>query len=135
MKDFSYITNSHPSFIEGMYQQFLNDASSVDPDLKKFFEGFDFAMQNGSITSVATSSASANPIATSNADWAIEIKVYRLILGYRNKEDITNLPPGVLTVGSKNVLINDGERVAIRQGFELDGQENTANTPIVSSFD
>ena len=85
MKDFSYITNSHPSFIEGMYQQFLNDASSVDPDLKKFFEGFDFAMQNGSITSVATSSASANPIATSNADWANEIKVYRLILGYRNK--------------------------------------------------
>ena len=85
MKDFSYITNSHPSFIEGMYQQFLNDASSVDPDLRKFFEGFDFAMQNGSITSVATSSASANPIATSNADWANEIKVYRLILGYRNK--------------------------------------------------
>ncbi|NBX28116.1 MAG: hypothetical protein EBR55_07725, partial [Chitinophagia bacterium] len=36
MKDFSYITNSHPSFIEGMYQQFLNDANSVDPDLKKF---------------------------------------------------------------------------------------------------
>ena len=85
MKDFSYITNSHPSFIEGMYQQFLNDASSVDPDLRKFFEGFDFAMQNGSIASVAISSASANPIATSNADWANEIKVYRLILGYRNK--------------------------------------------------
>jgi 2-oxoglutarate dehydrogenase E1 component len=85
MKDFSYITNSHPSFIEGMYQQFLNDASSIDPDLKKFFEGFDFAMQNGSVASVATTSANANPIATSNADWANEIKVYRLILGYRNK--------------------------------------------------
>jgi len=74
MKDFSYITNSHPSFIEGMYQQFLNDANSVDPDLKKFFEGFDFAMQNGSVAT-----------ASSNADWANEIKVYRLILGYRNK--------------------------------------------------
>ena len=85
MKDFSYITNSHPSFIEGMYQQFLNDANSVDPDLKKFFEGFDFAMQNGSVASVATTTASTNPIASSNADWANEIKVYRLILGYRNK--------------------------------------------------
>ena len=85
MKDFSYITNSHPSFIEGMYQQFLNDANSVDPDLKKFFEGFDFAMQNGSVATVATTSASVNPIASSNADWANEIKVYRLILGYRNK--------------------------------------------------
>ncbi len=85
MKDFSYITNSHPSFIEGMYQQFLNDASSIDPDLKKFFEGFDFAMQNGSVATVATTTSNANPIASSNADWANEIKVYRLILGYRNK--------------------------------------------------
>lgn len=85
MKDFSYITNSHPSFIEGMYQQFLKDANSVDPDLKKFFEGFDFAMQNGAVASVATTTVSANPITASNADWANEIKVYRLILGYRNK--------------------------------------------------
>ena len=84
MKDFSYITNSHPSFIEGMYQQFLKDANSVDPDLKKFFEGFDFAMQNGAST-VAVAAPVSNPIAASNADWAIEIKVYRLILGYRNK--------------------------------------------------
>ena len=29
MKDFSYITNSHPSFIEGMYQQFLNDVTEA----------------------------------------------------------------------------------------------------------
>ncbi|MEY3873970.1 MAG: hypothetical protein RL363_691, partial [Bacteroidota bacterium] len=82
MKDFSYITNSHPAFIEGLYQQFLTDSSAVDPDLKKFFEGFDFAMQNG-----APSGASINSATTSSTsiDWANEIKVYRLILGYRNK--------------------------------------------------
>jgi len=82
MKDFSYITNSHPAFIEGLYQQFLTDSSAVDPDLKKFFEGFDFAMQNG-----ASSGASINSATTSSTsiDWANEIKVYRLILGYRNK--------------------------------------------------
>jgi 2-oxoglutarate dehydrogenase E1 component len=44
MKDFSYITNSHPAFIENLYQDFLQDPNSVDPDLKKFFEGFDFAV-------------------------------------------------------------------------------------------
>jgi len=93
MKDFSYITNSHPSFIEGMYQQFVQDPNSVDPDLKKFFEGFDFAMQNGTdkptnIASVGqdkvntTASVSSDP---SNINWAKEIAVYRLILGYRNK--------------------------------------------------
>jgi 2-oxoglutarate dehydrogenase complex dehydrogenase (E1) component-like enzyme len=40
MKDFSYITSSHPAFIENLYQGFLQDPNSVDPDLKKFFEGF-----------------------------------------------------------------------------------------------
>ncbi len=76
MKDFTYITNSHPSFVEGLYNQFVTDPTSVDPDLKKFFEGFDFAMQNGT----TNTSSVANGI-----DWMNEIKVYRLILGYRNK--------------------------------------------------
>ena len=48
MKDFSYITNSHPSYIENLYQDFLKDPNSIDPDLKKFFEGFDFATGHGS---------------------------------------------------------------------------------------
>ena len=47
MKDFSYITSSSPAFIENMYLEFVKDPNSVDPDLKKFFEGFDFAVGNG----------------------------------------------------------------------------------------
>ena len=82
MKDFTYITNSHPAFIEGLYQQFLTDPASVDPDIIKFFEGFDFAMQNGM---VAPTQGAATSVSTASADWANEIKVYRLILGYRNK--------------------------------------------------
>ena len=46
MKDFSYITNSSPAFIEGLYQDFLKNPEDVDPDFRKFFEGFDFAMSN-----------------------------------------------------------------------------------------
>ncbi|MCA6439453.1 MAG: 2-oxoglutarate dehydrogenase E1 component [Sediminibacterium sp.] len=80
MKDFSYITNSHPAFIENLYQEFVKNPASVDPDLKKFFEGFDFAVSNGTVNGVAASSAS-----TADVDWMKEIKVYRLILGYRNK--------------------------------------------------
>ncbi len=82
MKDFTYITNSHPAFIEGLYQQFLTDPASVDPDIIKFFEGFDFAMQNGT---VAPAQGTATTVSNVSADWANEIKVYRLILGYRNK--------------------------------------------------
>jgi 2-oxoglutarate dehydrogenase E1 component len=82
MKDFTYITNSHPAFIEGLYQQFLTDPASVDPDIIKFFEGFDFALQNGTAAPAQSSSPSVSNL---SSDWANEIKVYRLILGYRNK--------------------------------------------------
>ena len=44
MKDVQYITNSSPAFIEGLYQDFVKDPQSVDPEFKKFFEGFDFAI-------------------------------------------------------------------------------------------
>lgn len=82
MKDFSYITNSHPAYIESLYQEFVQNPESVDPDLKKFFEGFDFAVSNASGTVV---SSNGQITAADNIDWMKEIKVYRLILGYRNK--------------------------------------------------
>ena len=47
MKDFSFITNSHPSYIEGLYQDFVKDPEAVDPEFRKFFEGFDFAVTQG----------------------------------------------------------------------------------------
>lgn len=56
-------------------------------------------------------------------------------LGYRNREDITNLPPGVLIVGSQNVLTNVSERVQVRQGYVLDGPVSSVAAPILASFD
>lgn len=56
-------------------------------------------------------------------------------LGYRNREDITNLPPGVLVVGSQNVLTNVSERIQIRQGYVVDGAESSTIAPILASFD
>jgi hypothetical protein len=55
--------------------------------------------------------------------------------GYRNKEDVTNLAPGILIVGSQNVIINSSGRVQIRQGYSLDGAVSSANAAILSSFD
>ncbi len=92
MKDFQYITSQHPAFIESMYQDFLKNPDSVDPDFKKFFEGFDFAVSNtvanGNGKTVAaapvTTSISEKPV-TVDVDWMREIRAYRMILGYRNK--------------------------------------------------
>jgi len=56
-------------------------------------------------------------------------------LGYRNREDITDLPPGVLVVGSKNCLTNTSNRWATRKGYTLDGQSSTAIAPILAAYD
>ena len=85
MKDFTYITNSHPSFIENLYNDFVKDPTSVDADLRKFFEGFDFAVSNGSAKPVASTPSSTTNTPPTDIDWMHEIRVYRLILGYRNK--------------------------------------------------
>lgn len=55
--------------------------------------------------------------------------------GYRNREDITTLPPGIMVSGSQNVLTNVYQRVGIRRGFVLDGQRDNSRNPIMSAFD
>src|SRR5690348_12587064 len=90
MKDFSFITNSHPEYIENLYRDFVHDPSSVDPEMKKFFEGFDFAMSNVASKPLngsngTTTVADKKVINEDSLDWMREIRVYRLILGYRNK--------------------------------------------------
>ena len=62
MKDFSYITNSHPSFIEGLYQDFVKDPASVDPEFRRFFEGFDFAISNGKQAVNGAATATHQPL-------------------------------------------------------------------------
>ena len=83
MKDFQYITNSHPAYIENLYNDFAKDPATVNADMRKFFEGFDFAVSNGINNNVN----SIPPLAggTQVVDWMSEIRVYRIILGYRNK--------------------------------------------------
>ncbi len=92
MKDFSYITSSHPSFIEGLYQDYVKDPNSVDPELKKFFEGFDFAISSGkagsnggAVVSPAETKKAESAPTPADIDWKKEISAYRMILGYRNK--------------------------------------------------
>jgi len=79
MKDFSFITNSHPAYIESLYQEFIKDSSTVDPDLKKFFEGFDFAVANN------VASGTVSPGASADTNLVKELGVLRLIQAYRNK--------------------------------------------------
>jgi 2-oxoglutarate dehydrogenase E1 component len=80
MKDFSYITSSHPSYIEQLYREFTHSPEAIDPDLRKFFEGFDFAVSHAQ-----ESVAPQVSVSKDTGDWKKELGVYRMILGYRNK--------------------------------------------------
>jgi 2-oxoglutarate dehydrogenase E1 component len=91
MKDFQYITNAHPSYIENLYNDFVANPESVDADMKKFFEGFDFAVgngmvANGKVTTEANGVAAApiaSTISVGNLDK--EFSVYQLIQSFRKK--------------------------------------------------
>lgn len=91
MNDFSYITSSDPDYIDNLYRSFVKDPASVDPEFKKFFEGFDFAVGNGKsnadikVNGAASDNKTATFTTTDGVDWKKELGAYRLILGYRNK--------------------------------------------------
>ncbi len=91
MNDFSYITGSDPDYIDNLYRNFVKNPDSVDPEFKKFFEGFDFAVGSGKantnvpVNGAAATDGKATFTTTDGVDWKKELGAYRLILGYRNK--------------------------------------------------
>ena len=88
MKDFSYITHSHPAYIENLYKDFVQNPESVDPDYRKFFEGFDFAissLQNGNGKTVEVSPQPQFAAPFDVQQLSKEFAVYSLILAYRKK--------------------------------------------------
>lgn len=85
MKDFQYITGSHPSYIENLYNDFLKDPASVDTEMRKFFEGFDFAVSNGLQPTNGSAVKTAPGAVVSGSQLDKEFAVYQLIQAYRKK--------------------------------------------------
>ena len=86
MKDFQYITNAHPSYIENVYNDYLSNPDSVDVDMKKFFEGYDFAVANGTASNGKVTVASKENVgAAVVTNLTKEFAVYQLIQSYRKK--------------------------------------------------
>jgi len=85
MKDFQYITNAHPSYIDNIYNDYVTNPDSVDVEMKKFFEGYDFAVANGT-----TSNGKVLPVVKETSEAPVsnlikEFAVYQLIQSYRKK--------------------------------------------------
>lgn len=66
---------------------------------------------------------------------AKKFDIVNQFLGYVNKYDITNIKPGFLVEGSKNVRINTNGRIGIRKGYKLDGQDSSTIGGVKSAFD
>lgn len=63
-----------------------------------------------------------------------DFKVIKDFKGYINKKDVTNVPPQFLVTGSKNVIINDGEKVVSRKGYSILGAQGTSGNQIESEY-
>jgi 2-oxoglutarate dehydrogenase E1 component len=76
MKNYSYVYNAHPQYIEELYLQYQADPESVDEGWRTFFQGFEFG-QDGNVEMRA-----------SQQDAGIsgkEVHVEALIQGYRTR--------------------------------------------------
>lgn len=72
MDNFSYLSNAESDFIVQLYNQYIEDPSSVDAGWHRFFEGFEFARKNYS--------PKDEPLTVPS-----EFKVINLINGYRQR--------------------------------------------------
>jgi 2-oxoglutarate dehydrogenase E1 component len=77
MKDYSYVYNAHPSYIESMYKNYQQDPSSVDDGWRLFFDGFEFSGNGHSDTE-------AKPQLSSNLSEK-EFGVISIIYGFRSR--------------------------------------------------
>ncbi|HPE43784.1 MAG TPA: thiamine pyrophosphate-dependent enzyme, partial [Bacteroidales bacterium] len=74
MDDYTFLNANDPAVLESLYQQFKNNPDQTDPQLRRFFEGFDFAVKD------YTSRPGEVSLATGK-----EFKVIRLIEEYRKR--------------------------------------------------
>jgi len=72
MDKFLYLNNSDPDTIEKLYQAFLKDPESVDESWKQFFEGYEFAKKDYTVSD-------------SDEFYPNEFKVINLINAYRQR--------------------------------------------------
>jgi len=81
MDKYSYISNAHTDYIDGLYQSYRENPESVDLTWQKFFEGFDFSLakygENGVSKSVS--------VPTGGNLSEKELQVRSLIYEYRRR--------------------------------------------------
>jgi len=79
MDKFSFLNAAHVGFIADLYDQYLVDPDAIEPSWKSFFQGYDLANENYSITK------EENTAVEIPEQIHKEFKVIKLINGYRSR--------------------------------------------------
>ncbi|QCX37808.1 2-oxoglutarate dehydrogenase E1 component [Aureibaculum algae] len=80
MDRFSFLNAVHTGFIEDLYDKYLSNPDAVEPSWRSFFQGYDLANTDYSLTGEDNESAIRVPEHVFN-----EFKVIELINGYRSR--------------------------------------------------
>ena len=80
MDRFSFLNAVHPSYIAELYDKYLQTPDLVEPSWKAFFQGFDFAIEHGSLEALGVETQSAVPPQVFK-----EFQVIKLIDAYRTR--------------------------------------------------
>jgi 2-oxoglutarate dehydrogenase E1 component len=82
MKDYSYVLGQDPQYMESVYADYLKNPSSVSPDWRVFFEGFDFGYNlNSNPENIPVGTATG----IDKEKLMKELAVFELIRAYRKR--------------------------------------------------
>ncbi len=85
MDKYSYLSNAHGDYIEGLYQTYKESPGSLDIQWQKFFEGFEFAGKFAHTANGAEKTSSISTLSSSSEPINKEFAVASLIESYRNR--------------------------------------------------
>ena len=89
MADFSPVSNAHPEYIENLYISYRKDPNAIDPSWSYFFNGFDYANENGNSTTNGSTNGHAAVVTAAPVSLGMipqkEVAVMMLIDGYRHR--------------------------------------------------
>jgi len=131
MDKFSFLSNADVSAVEKLYQNYLEDPSSVEEGWARFFEGFEFARENYKENNVTINGDRAVFEAGLNFDK--EFKVLNLINGYRTRGHLFTKTNPVRdrrkyspTLDIENFGLSDSDlNLKFKAGIEIGLQEAT----------
>ena len=85
MDKYSYLSNAHGDYIEGLYQTYKESPESLDIQWQKFFEGFEFAGKFAQPANGTEKTSATPPVSSSSEPINKEFAVASLIESYRNR--------------------------------------------------